>query len=97
MQPGDILINKKQFNKQLPDKYELEKDVKVGSDIKINKTDELFAVAIVNKNGSRRLANADTENIVEALQDYTGLRWEVDGVSNFVFHLRDTQKIKSRR
>ena len=94
MKEGDKLIDKKQFNKQLPDKYELENDVKIGKDVNIHSKDELYAVAMVNKNGSRRLSNNDAEKVKEALEDYTGLEWKVDNVSNFVFHLEDTDKIE---
>lgn len=92
MNKGDTLIHKNSFNKQLPDKYSLEKDVKIGKDANVHSPDRLFAVALVSKNGSRRLAKEDTEKIVNVLENHTDMDWKVDGVSNFVFHL--DQEIK---
>ena len=89
MEAGDILITSEEVNKKLPERLKLEKDIIVHEWSHLPPYDCMSAVAIFQKNSTHRLAKADTKLIVNTLEDLTGYEWQVDGVSNFVFHLED--------
>jgi hypothetical protein len=91
MKPGDILIRTEPVDKKLPEGLELESDVILRDWTHLPGNDGLSAVAFFNKHGSRRLAKADSETAIEVLEELTGYKWQVDGVSNFVIHLEQNQ------
>lgn len=46
-----------------------------------------YAIHQSLKNGKNRLSKKDAEDVIEALNEDTGLEWRTDSVSNFVHHL----------
>lgn len=71
-------IDKQRIEKKLPDRLELESDIKI-RDSELNGK---WGIAKINKNGKRRVP----KKILEISTDYS---WKIDSVSNFILHLKN--------
>lgn len=91
MKDGFILVTTEDVNSVLPEEIKLEKDIHIHKWENLIPYDYYKSVALFSKNHTHRLAKSDTKIIESVLENVTGYKWEVDSVSNFVFHLKSNQ------